>query len=340
MAWATRMRAAAAASGALLVGALLAGCGAGAATGPAAGSTAAPLTGTLIVNGAGTLAGPFGAMIDAFKKQNPGLTVQSRFAGSVELVRGITQLHQPVDVLGVADSSLVPAQMFGPGAASWVAGFAANEITFAYTDHSKGADHISADNWYQVLAEPGVRIGRSNPDTDPSGYQALQMLDLAAAHYHQPGLAQAVLANSPPGTLVDTETTLLPALMSGQIDYLAIYRSDALSHHLRYLDLPAEIDLADPAMAATYATVSVPTKAGTRMGKPIVYGLTIPADAPNRTAAQRFAAFALGPAGQQIMRDAGFVPVVPAKVTGQPVPAALDGLTTPAAAPAPTSTPG
>lgn len=40
-----------------------------------------------------------------FKQQNPGVSVQSRFAGSVELVHGVTQLEQPVDVLGVADAS-------------------------------------------------------------------------------------------------------------------------------------------------------------------------------------------------------------------------------------------
>lgn len=316
---------------------LLAACGSGS---PGSGSSAASgasggaPSGTLIVNGAGTLATPWGQIIDAFKRQHPGLTVESKFAGSVTLVRGITQLNQPVDVLGVADSSLIPAQMFGANGtkrfADWSLGFAANQITFAYTDHSKGAGQLTSANWYHVLAEPGVKIGRSNPDSDPSGYQMLQMLALAQNYYHDPNLSSAVLANSPAETLVNTETNLLPALQAGQIDYLAVYRSDALQHHLRYVDLPPQINLADPTMTSTYKTVSVPTKSGPQEGKPIVYGLTIPTDAPNPTAAQALVAFILGPTGQQIMRTNGFTVISPAVATGQSLPSALSGLTTPA----------
>jgi molybdate/tungstate transport system substrate-binding protein len=318
---------------------LVAACGSSpspASTGPATAATA-PISGTLIVNGAGTLAGPFGQVIAAFKAQNPAVTVQSKFAGSVELVRGVTELGTPVDVLGVADYSLIPAKMFGAGGgtrfADWYVGFASNRITFAYTDQSKGAAGLTPTTWFQVLAQPGVHIGRSNPDTDPSGYQVLQMLQLAQGYFHAPTLAAGVLANSPPGTLVGTETQLLPALASGQIDYLGIYRSDALQHHLRFLDLPAQIDLSDPTQAATYAAVSVPTSSGPKTGKPIVYALTVPNTAPNPAAAQRFVEFVLSPAGQKIMTDSGFTTVSPAVAGGTKVPAALQALTTPATLP-------
>jgi molybdate/tungstate transport system substrate-binding protein len=136
--------------------------------------------GTLIVFGAGTLATPFAAEIAAFKKANPGVTVHSQFAASGDMVRKITQLHEPADVLGVADYSLIPKLMFTANA-TWYLGFVSNAITFAYTSHSKGASGLTSSNWYKVLAQPGVHIGRSNPATDPSGYQILQMLQLATA---------------------------------------------------------------------------------------------------------------------------------------------------------------
>ncbi|MGW4489224.1 extracellular solute-binding protein [Amycolatopsis sp. NPDC004368] len=321
--------------------AVVAACGSSppAPSAPESGS-AAPVSGTMIVNGAGTLAKPFTAVIAAFKAQNPDVTVQSRFAGSVEVVRGITELHNPVDVLGVADYSLIPSKMYGTNGgtqfANWFVGFAANRITFAYTDRSKGAAGLTADNWPQVLAQPGVRIGRSNPDTDPSGYQTMQMLALAQNHYHQPNLSAEVLANSPPETMVGTETQLLPAVSSGQIDYLGIYRSDALQHHLKFLDLPAQIDLSDPALAATYATVSVPTSSGPRTGKPIVYALTVPTNAPNSAAGLRFVEFVLSPAGRKIMSDNGFTVVDPAVAgvaNGAQLPASVKPLTVPAKLP-------
>lgn len=306
-------------------------CGSGPSGGDSGGQT------TLVVHGAGTLAVPFKQVIAAFEQENPGVVVQSRFAGSVEMVRGVTELGQPVDVLGMADYSLIPSQMFGANGkrrfADWYVGFASNEITFAYTDKSKGAAQLTAQNWPQVLSGPGVRIGRSNPDTDPSGYQILQMLQLAQGYYHDPNLSAKVLANSPPGTLVSTETQLLPALMSGQIDYLGIYRSDALQHQLKYLELPPQINLSDPALAPLYESASVPTKSRTRTGKPIIYGLTVPTNAPNAALGEKFVAFVLGPQGQQIMRDNGFVVRSPALAGGAPPPAGLRPLTVPNALP-------
>lgn len=322
---------------ALSVGPLLASCGSSTSPAPSRAGSPPPASGALIVNGAGTLAVPFNQMVAEFKRQNPGVTVQSRYAGSVELIRGITELKAPVDVLGVADYSLIPAKMFGaggrPGFATWYVGFASNRITFAYTERSKGAAGLTPANWYQVLAQPGVRVGRSNPDTDPSGYQILQMLQLAQGYYRSPGLAAGVLANSPPQTMVGTETQLLPALQSGQIDYLGIYRSDALQHHLRFIGLPSQIDLSDPAQSATYATVSTPTSSGAQTGKPIVYALTVPTDAPNSALGERFVEFVLSAAGQRIMHDNGFTVLNPAVAGGQSLPGTLQPLTTPAALP-------
>jgi len=208
-----------------------AGCSSGASGN---GGASHGLHGTLIVFGAGTLDTPFTAEIQAFKKQNPGVTVHSQFGASGDMVKAITQLHQPADVLGVADYSLIPKEMFGGAKpyATWYVGFVSNQITFAYTSHSKGASQLTASNWYKILAEPGVHIGRSNPAADPSGYQILQALQLADGYYRDPGLSAAVLKNSPDSSVAETETSLLSALQSGQIDYLAIYRSDALEQPL------------------------------------------------------------------------------------------------------------
>ena len=208
---------------------------------------------TLSIFAAGTLAVPFRQVNALFEKKYPNVTVQAQFGGSVMMAKKITDLHQDADLLAVADYNVIPKYMFGnPAHASWYAGFARNAITFVYTDKSKFANEINPQNWYKVLARPGVEIGRSNPDTDPSGYQTVQMLNLAEKFYNEPGLEQKILANAPLTNMRDTETSLISALQLGQIDYLAIYRSDALQHHLKFIDLPAKIDLSDPAQSAYY----------------------------------------------------------------------------------------
>ena len=270
----------------------------------------------LTVYAAGTLARPFTEMARAFEKTHAGIVVQPQFGGSVKMVKKVTVLKEPADVVAVADYTVIPKYMFGAGGdralATWYAGFVGNAITFVYTPKSRFAAEIRSDNWYEVLARPGVEIGRSNPDTDPSGYQTLQMLGLAAAYYHRPGLAEAILANAPETNIRDTETDLVSALQLGQIDYLAIYRSDALQLHFRYLKLPSQIDLSNPQYAADYAKVVVHTKNGALTAKPIVYAVTIPTNAPHAAAAAQFLAFVLGPEGRAISERNGFRALSPA----------------------------
>lgn len=291
---------------------------------------AQPSNVTLTIFGAGTLAAPFREIDAAFMRVHPNVKIEAQFGGSVKMVKQITELHRQADVVAVADYSVIPKYLFasqdGGPHADWYAGFATNAVTFVYTDRSRYADRIDARNWYDLLSQPGVQIGRSNPDTDPSGYQTVQMLQLAEVHYRKPGLADRILSNAPRANMRDTETELIAALESGQIDYLAIYRSDARQHKFKYLELPPQIDLSDARYAASYAKVSARTANGDLAGKPIVYAVTIPFDAPQRAWAVRYVQFLLGAEGRRTMEANGFgVPARPLASDVGKLPAELRG---------------
>jgi len=288
----------------------------------------------LTVFAAGTLAVPFREIDRAFEKLHPGVVVQPEFGGSVKMVKKITELHQNGDLYASADYSVIPKYLFGEGGAKrytdWYAGFASNAITFVYTAKSKYAREINSRNWYRILPKHGVEIGRSDPDTDPSGYQTVQMLNLANRYYKDPKLEEQVLANAPRSNMRDTETSLISALQLGQIDYLAIYRSDALQHHLKHLKLPAKIDLSDPREAEFYKTGVAHTKNGTLTGKPIVYALTVPDNAEHKDLAVEYAAFVLGPEGRKILERHGFGTfATPPAVGREKMPAQLQKLVKP-----------
>ncbi len=294
----------------------------------------AATTPTLTIFAAGTLAVPFRAIDKVFEKENPGVKVQAQFGGSVKMAKKLTELHQRADIYAAADYSVMPKYLFArdghKGYTTWYIGFARNAITFVYTDKSKYAKDINTGDWYRILARPGVEIGRSDPNTDPSGYQTVQMLELASKYYRVPKLASKILANAPRRNMRDTETSLLAALQVGQIDYLAIYRSDALQHHLHYLKLPAKINLSDPAHAAFYKTGAAHTKNGDLSGKPIVYAITIPNVATHTTLAQKYLQLVLGPEGRRILAAKGFGTFSPAYAAGvNNVPAALKPLVKP-----------
>jgi len=288
----------------------------------------------LTIFAAGTLAVPFKQLDEIFQQKYSNVTVEPQFGGSVKMAKQITELHQPADLIAVADFSVIPKYLFGANGerayATWYAGFARNAITFVYTDKSKFAAEIDAKNWYQVLARPGVEIGRSDPDTDPSGYQTVQMLSLAEKHYGVSGLAEKILANAPKTNMRDTETSLISALQIGQIDYLAIYRSDALQHHFKSLDLPAEINLSDPRFSSSYAKGVAHTQNGDLAGKPIVYAVTITTNAEHPAWAEKYVALLLGPDGQAVMQKNGFGRVDRAyAVNREKMPAALQAMAEP-----------
>ena len=109
----------------------------------------------------------------------------------------------------------------------------------------------------------------------------------------------------------DTETSLIAALQLGQIDYLAIYRSDALATSSEIYRFAEEINLSDPAEAAACTAAVAHTKNGDVTGTPIVYAVTT-VTAVSRRLRREYVALFLGPQGQGIMKDNGFGTFSPA----------------------------
>ena len=95
------------------------------------------------------------------------------------------------------------------------------------------------------------------------------------------------------------ETDLLALLESGNVDYIFLYRSVAEQHKLKYVLLPNEVNLKKPEFADLYSSVSVeingknPKEKITQKGEPMVYGVTVPKNAPNKAVAIAFVKFML-----------------------------------------------
>ncbi|MBU2651241.1 MAG: substrate-binding domain-containing protein, partial [Bacteroidetes bacterium] len=174
-----------------------------------------------------------------------------------------------------------------------------------------GADTIHDKNWYGILLNENINYGRSNPDSDPCGYRTVITLKLAEQFYEVPGLANKILEKDQ-RYIRPKETDLLALLESHTIDYIFIYKSVAKQHELPYLTLPAEINLSDPAWSDFYRKGSVavsgksPGDSIIKYGEPMVYGVTIIKDAPNRPLAEEFVRFMLDEGkGMRIMRENG-----------------------------------
>ncbi|HEX7978997.1 MAG TPA: substrate-binding domain-containing protein, partial [Gemmatimonadaceae bacterium] len=216
---------------------------------------ARPGADTVVVFTAASLAVPIRAALDTFARRTGAVVLQENGA-SLELARRITELHRVPDVLALADEEVFP-RLLVPRAASWYARFARNRMVLAYTDRSTAAASVSAANWYRVLLRPDVRVGRSDPMLAPVGYRTLAVYRLAELYYRTPGLAARLEARTPPTLIRPNASELVALLQAGELDYIVDYESLARANHLRYIRLPADIDLGDPARSAQYARVSV-----------------------------------------------------------------------------------
>ena len=158
-------------------------------------------------------------------------------------MRRLTELHSTPDVLVLADPDLFPS-LLEPAFTSWHALFGRNRIVLAYTSRSRGASQIGRRNWWEVLARPGVQVGRSDPNTDPSGYRTLLVWQLAAPALWRPRHGGvACCSAAPPRNVRPREADQVALLQAGELDYIWTYESLAALMSLPYLTLPAEVDL-------------------------------------------------------------------------------------------------
>ncbi len=253
-----------------------------------------------------------------------GITVEGRPGGSVALARMILDRVQTPDVFVSADPDVNHLLMRpGPGPrASWFLTLMRNTLVIAYYPRSRfaaalGEAAAGRRAWYEVLAAPGFRLGRTDPELDPKGYRTLVMVRLAERHYGQPGLEARLLGSPENPAQIFPEEALTGRLESGQLDAAIFYRNEAVEHHLPYLTLPDAVNLGNPAMAAVYARVTVTAPKGqVRHGAPILYTVTMPSTVRNLAGAIRLIQFLYAPAGQAVLIGHGLLPV-PALAGGE-----------------------
>lgn len=222
-----------------------------------------------------------------------------------------------------------------PKYTKWYVAYTGTKMVLAYNPNGKYASQFKAiaagskplSSLFALLQTPGLKLGRTDPNTDPQGRNFIYMLELARNYYHLPADTVAkILGTTNFGTAdssqIYAESALDSTLQSGQLDAASAYINQAVQLHLAYIPLPSAINLGDSAYAAQYKTASVTIKEGTKHGSPQVVDITI-IGTPT-PAAIAFVKYQLSSAGQALYKAGGFTAITP-KLTGSmsDVPAAI-----------------
>jgi molybdate/tungstate transport system substrate-binding protein len=167
---------------------------------------------------------------------------------------------------------------------SWYITFAQSPLVIGYNPSSKFAAEFKTKPWYQVLQEPGIRIGRTNPQFDPKGALPLTLLKRAETFYNSHGLLEKIVGVNGAQVLPVAEDLELALLQSGKLDVGFFYWTETADAKIPALSFPPAI--------TSQAT----------------YTVTIPHSATNPEGAAEFVAFLLGSHGQRLLKEHGLTP--------------------------------
>ncbi len=210
-------------------------------------------------------------------------------AGSRALANQISGKLRRGDVF-ISASAGVDEDLMGEAHGDWVrwyATFATAPLVVGYNPESRFAADFKSQPWYEVLAEPGIRIGRTDPRLDPKGARTIQLLRRAERVYRKPGLARRVLGADENPDQVFPETDLVGRLQAGQLDAAFFYANEATELGMPVVEPAAAVD-----PAATYT-------------------VTVLERGPDSRGAEAFVAFLLGPPGRAILERHGLSLVRP-----------------------------
>jgi molybdate/tungstate transport system substrate-binding protein len=248
-------------------------------------------------------------------QRDTGVAYQGQGGGSVALANAIRDKTKSGDVFISADTG-VNQTLMGAANGDWLradAVFARTALVIGYSPKSKFAADLEKAKagsllWYQVLQEPGLKLGRTDPELDPKGYRTLFLFDLAQLYYHQPDLRQRILGSDNNPEQVFPEETLETRLESGALDAGIFYTNEAAEKGLPYISLPDELNQSNPEMAQLYAKASYTNAKGqTFRGGPIVYTAGALTQAKDPAAAALFVQYLFSPPAQAVMKDHGLL---------------------------------
>jgi molybdate/tungstate transport system substrate-binding protein len=264
-------------------------------------------------------AGSMGSMMEGPIKSAVAKALQIEMRGRAGGSDGLAQL--------IAGGS-IPADVFipvtpGPMRTVLAAGkahtgtpIARTEMVIAYSPKSSFAQRFAdagkpgAMPWYEILQQPSLRFGRTDPTTDPQGRNIIFTLQLAEAYYKQPGLVQKVLGSTINPAQIFDEPTVQARLQSGEIDAASAYKIQPGPFGLPYLRLPEEINLGNASMHDRYAQATLELNGKTYHPEPLVYYAAVITSSQNPEKAAAFVRWLAGGDAQPILRSFAYDPPV------------------------------
>jgi molybdate/tungstate transport system substrate-binding protein len=291
---------------------------------------------TLGIVAAGTLDDAFPQLAAALVNETPGISAPvaaQTYEGSLDVTTAVTTLNARADVAAVADYRLIPS-LLEPGHAGYEIVFASTPEVLCYDPSLPAFAGVNSSNWGGKLIADVTTHGNApfavwNASTDPNGYNAIFSLELQGARYggnlsayYGPlysGGASSPAVPNPSTTRIEKEAQAATLLQTGVVSALITYRAYAVANHLTFVPFDPIVGLTanDSTALSDYAELGTTILSGagsfeTVRPAPVLFAVTVPANAPNPTLGADFLHLLLSPQGAAILGQGGaFTPIFP-----------------------------
>lgn len=214
--------------------------------------------------------------------------------GSYSLAREISQ-GVPVSVFMPVASSAAQENFLGEQYPGWVIAFVEDQLVIAYSNatlknptamnivtlFSQALKTNSSKLYYYAfsnLTSGKVKIGISDPASDPAGGRALVAFEIAGYLYanHSTNYFINNMIKNQANVTASNAAELVSPLESGDIQFLFIYKSAAIAKGLNYITLPAWINQGDQQYSSFYSQFYYTVGVNKIYGAPIYLYVTIP----------------------------------------------------------------
>jgi len=249
-------------------------------------------------------------LLDGFSATAGEPVAPTKSGGSFSVANQIAA-GAPDDVFVSAALSATSSAYLKGSASNWAIGFASDQMVVAFANdtisgpakqaiasalQAEGSNSTSDWNsFFKALTSGSVKVGISDPVADPAGLRGWLALQLAGYLYaggNATAFTSGLLATHANMTAPHA-AGLVAQLQSGQIQFLLIYKSAAISSGLGYLTLDRHVSLGDPSLAPFYSRFSYRDSAGVIAGSPVVLSITVPSTSSNQEKALSFVEYVI-----------------------------------------------
>lgn len=185
-------------------------------------------------------------------------------------------------------------QYLGNYSSGWALAFASDQMVIAYSNatlkdsYAKSIieqfksgtptnDSSILSGAFSNLSSGKVKVGISNAKSDPAGVRAWLTMEMAGFLYHNGNSSYYVnrMESNGGNYSGSNAAELVAPLTQGQIQFLFIYRSSAISHNLSYIALTPAVNQGNASDSGFYSTFSYNTGISVIKGSPILLLISI-----------------------------------------------------------------